>query len=572
MFQHSIAPLVNKELMKPTRATGHEPMPENLKKVLLPDAPRRPTRPSRRRKDVVASCTFNKMRVRVRRKCLGSRALSSELSLGTCSVSNQTDNFFFFCYNVSQCGSNTTMINNRVVYSNTLHFTPEAPKSLIRTAVPFSLPIFCHYNRFHYSYKIGYLPEIKTHQFFKSMQPSSDFTLSACNARWERLPAARGYVIGSPMYFEARSPPVSRDQRLFVSFCYATPSRELAGALRFAVIENSGCMSHNNGAGSRSRFVRHKRDVLRFEVEAFVFEGVADERLYMHCEMFVANHFATEIAKSCTYNSTTGRWEELYGDTQVCTCCNSTCISSASAAELPATKKIVTSGSWVLEPDSGAVLGEATVEWDKPPRPETKSVTEALAIVTEPEIRRWTEPETTIETDPEIMRWTEPETTIETDSEIMRWPEPETTIETDSEIMRWPEPETTIETDSEIMRWPEPETTIETDSEILRWTEPETTMVTEPEIRRLTEPKATMVTETEIRRLTEPKATMVTEPEIRRWTQPKATMVTEPVTPPEVKRWPDKVPKGKPVKGSAVKEAEKGSVPRLSFKEVFGIP
>ncbi|KAJ8289727.1 hypothetical protein GJAV_G00004580 [Gymnothorax javanicus] len=397
VFKDSIVPLVNKELLNPTRMTGLEPMPGKLRKVLLPSSPHShpTTRPSSGRKDVVVSCGKSKMRVVVRKRTLGSRASASQLTLGTCGVSDETEHFFIFSNNVSCCGSEKSIINNQLVYSNTLYYTPEAPTGLIRTAVPFALSISCHYNRFYYSYKIGYLPDIKTHQIFRSMSQSSDFTLTPCDDRWERLPETQGYIIGSIMYFEARSPPLSGDQRLFISFCYATPSQNVSDTLRFSVIENYGCMADSKVPLSQSRFIRYKRNVLRFTVEAFLFEGMTAERVHMHCEMFVANHTATPTAKSCTYNSATDRWEELYNDTQVCSCCDSTCVSTE--AELPATKKIVTSGSWTLEPDNGTVVGEATVEWDEviPTvamaviKPMVKEVTETVTkMVTEPEIGR----------------------------------------------------------------------------------------------------------------------------------------------------------------------------------------
>lgn len=37
------------------------------------------------------------------------------------------------------------------------------------------------------------------------------------------------------------------------------------------------CMVDSKIPGSRARFIRHKRNVLRFVVEAFVFKGVPDE-------------------------------------------------------------------------------------------------------------------------------------------------------------------------------------------------------------------------------------------------------------------------------------------------------
>ncbi|KAJ8384454.1 hypothetical protein AAFF_G00204750 [Aldrovandia affinis] len=382
MFQDANVPLVDKQKMRPTHGSGNEPMPENLKKVLLPNPPSHTTAsPPSGRKDVAVFCIGNKIHVSVHRAALRSRALPSQLSLGTCNVSGYTEHFFFFSYNITQCGSMKWRFNNRMVYSNRVTYrpTPEPPKLPIRRSASFVMPIFCHYNRFHYSYKIGYLPEIKIHQFFKNIKQRGPFTLTACNAQWESLAPTQGYVIGEPMFFEARLLSFSEDERLFLTTCYVTPSWNASSAIRFTVIENFGCMVDSKFIGSQSRFIRHERNILRFTMDAFLFEGMGEERLYMHCGMFVGHSAANAITKSCTYNATTGSWEELYHAAQVCSCCDFTC--SAPASTLPATKKMVTSGSWVLEPDGGLVVGKATVELDKGTEntyPRARTVIEAV--------------------------------------------------------------------------------------------------------------------------------------------------------------------------------------------------
>lgn len=39
------------------------------------------------------------------------------------------------------------LINNRVTYSNILHYFPEMAPGPIRRAMPFSVEIECHFNR-----------------------------------------------------------------------------------------------------------------------------------------------------------------------------------------------------------------------------------------------------------------------------------------------------------------------------------------------------------------------------------------------------------------------------------------
>ncbi|XP_061112419.1 zona pellucida sperm-binding protein 3-like, partial [Conger conger] len=423
------------------------------------------------------------------------------------------------------------MINNQLVFANTLYYTPDKPKGLIRTAVPFALQVLCLYNRFYYSYKIGYLPEIKTQQFFMSMIPSGDFTLTTCNAEWQRLPESTGYIIGSPMYFEASLPSISWDQRLYVSFCYATRSRNIGNTLHYMVIGEYGCMADSAVPGSRARFVRHERNVLRFVVEAFVFEGVPEEHLYMHCEMFVADVVPTEMAKSCTYNSTAGRWEELYGDPQVCSCCDSTCVTNASAAALPATKKMVTSGSWMLESEGGVVPGEATVEWDEITPTETRTVTESMATtVTGPLTRKVTKPVTRRVTQPVTRRVTQPVTRRVTQPVTRRVTQPVTRMATQPVIRRVTQPVTRRVTQPVTRMVTQPVTRMVTQPVTRRATQPVTRRATQPVTRRATQPVTRRVTQPVTRMVTQPVTRMVTQPVTRRATQPVTRRATQPVT------------------------------------------
>ncbi|KAG9335425.1 hypothetical protein JZ751_004747, partial [Albula glossodonta] len=269
---------------------------------------------------------------------------------------------------------------------------------------------------FHYSYKVGYLPQIKTHHFYKQITQRSRFELVACSATWERLGAMEGYVIGQPMYFEARALSVSEDERLFVPTCYVTPSRSPPSALRFTVIENFGCMVDSQFHGSRSRFIRHERGVVRMMMDAFTFEGMVNESAngklsQPYCEVIL--QMQTDLPN---WVRNKNGWEELYDAAEVCSCCTSTCATPSSGTQLPdeyhilpqgrakskkaeatrATQKMVTSKAWVLEPGGGQVAGTAVVGWDEgafaqevpdevgthkePDRPTEKSV-EGLAVM-----------------------------------------------------------------------------------------------------------------------------------------------------------------------------------------------
>ncbi|MBN3309963.1 ZP3 protein, partial [Amia calva] len=231
------------------------------------------------------------------------------------------------------------IINGRLVYSNTLRYSPPTSSHPVIRGVSFTVPIQLVYNRFHYSYKIGYQPTFPQHgstlpgmdksAFFRELKNRHGYILVTTNEQWIRLSPKNIYYLGQPMYFQATGYFATEGQRLFIQSCYATASPDRHSKPRFTVIDNFGCLVDSKADGCQSRFVPYTRkDVLRFTIDAFLFQKTLSEHvmteLYMHCTMTVAQH-VTPGTKSCTYNRKAKRWEELYGNHAVCTCCDSRC-------------------------------------------------------------------------------------------------------------------------------------------------------------------------------------------------------------------------------------------------------
>ncbi|KAG7216556.1 hypothetical protein INR49_002043, partial [Caranx melampygus] len=299
VFVDSRLPLVEKEHFSPSRGTGQEPLPEPVREILIPVQGSSTSSPSVSGGDSVrTSCKLGKMHVQIS--------------------------------------------DNQVTYSNTLQYDPPGLQGPIRRAVPFTLPVSCYYNRYLYSYKIGYTPKMRMRKIFKSMKNRVNFILTARNAQWERLSPSDQYILGKPMYFEAEAPSMSRDKRLYVHLCYVTPEKSHASPmLQFAIVKNFGCMIESKD--NHSRFIPYKNNAVRFSVDAFVFKGVAD-KLYMHCTMSVGSSVPSPTAKSCNYDTKAGRWVELYGSDSVCSCCDSNCSSAASTEA-----KMISSSPWTIQ-------------------------------------------------------------------------------------------------------------------------------------------------------------------------------------------------------------------------------
>ncbi|XP_020353235.2 zona pellucida glycoprotein 3d tandem duplicate 1 [Oncorhynchus kisutch] len=352
MFQHSAVPVVDRDLFRPV--VGKIRFPSILTTLLFPpqNSPERNHfSPVRNPHGVEVWCGYNQISVRINRSQLRFRCLASMLFLGTCPVTRVTPLFFYFHYDLNDCGSTQTTMNGQLVYTSSLRFSPEPQGPVIR-AIPLNLPIQCIYNRFHYSYKVGYVPEVHDRNLLKSMNGKHIFRLTACNEQWEQLSSEEGYMLGEPMYFKAYAAFVPKDESVFVDSCFVTTSNDPNATPRLEVIHNFGCMVDSKRKGSQSQFFSRESNVLRFTVDAFLFPQITAKHLYLHCTMTVMKSTSKWSAKSCTYNSTVGRWEELYGPPSVCSCCDSVCEVSEfwPALTSPSVKSLITSKPWrVLE-------------------------------------------------------------------------------------------------------------------------------------------------------------------------------------------------------------------------------
>ncbi|XP_059920797.1 zona pellucida sperm-binding protein 3d.2 [Gadus macrocephalus] len=373
---HSRNPLLPTEYFSPSRGTGSEPLPSRVRDLLLPVTPT-PASPASALEpgSINTRCDGDKMNVQVHKSVLGWGGSASHLSVGTCRPTGSTGQFIYFEIRFNQCRTVRMVINNGLVYSNTLRYDPPPTPGPIRRVVPFTLPVSCQYDRYHYSYKIGYIPKIETQGVFKPITSREDFTLTPRNARWKRLsPWERHYVLGKPMFFEVSSRSLAPGRRLYVESCFATQGPSTTSTPRLSIVNNFGCMVKQIG---RSRFIPSSKNRVRFSVDAFLFDAatvqvrtplargehrycilrwlvtcnvcrlallfVPSQPLYMHCSMSTADSTATPTAKACTYDYAKKRWREVSGQESVCSCCETSCSS------IPSSDVMVRSKSWTME-------------------------------------------------------------------------------------------------------------------------------------------------------------------------------------------------------------------------------
>ncbi|KAK2902697.1 hypothetical protein Q8A67_007410 [Cirrhinus molitorella] len=348
MFHHVPVPLADMELFRPVSGRRH--LPKRLTSLLIPQMnPQRiQVSPVRNARGVEVWCGYSKISVRVNKNLLGFRSSPSSFHLGTCPVSRSDEDFLYFHYDLNDCDSSLTMMKGQIMYSNTVHYSPAEPQGAVIRAVPLTLNIQCLYNRFHYSYKMGFVPVARERIFHKTFERRAKFTLSVCNERWERLEGNGSFVLGEPMYFEVSAAYTSKDEIILVDSCYATASRDSKSIPQHNVIRNYGCMEDSRRQGSLSRFLQRQSDIIRFSVDAFLLPQVTGKHFYLHCMVSVHSATTSATAKSCTYNNVERMWEELYTDASVCDCCDSTC-EIESTSSLPHMTQSITSKPWILD-------------------------------------------------------------------------------------------------------------------------------------------------------------------------------------------------------------------------------
>ncbi|TRY82105.1 hypothetical protein DNTS_013298, partial [Danionella cerebrum] len=288
--QHSRILLFEKEWFSPKYGSGREQLPERAKEVLLPRAPNPSSSPWRQVRDhgVHVLCRLTKMIVIVDKIALGTAPY--ELKLGTCGISKSTGLYHLFVYNMNQCNSKMKLVNNRVMYSNILFYSPEMDTTPIRRTMPFSTPVECHFDRYHYSYKVGYVPHIINQRRIKLLRTVEKVMLTPRDEQWRRLLPSEGYIIGHPMFFQADGPHLAEGERLWVDYCFVTVNSSHLSLPRFTVIENHGCMVDSKSS-RWSKFIQSDR-----------------RNLHMHCEIFIGSSNPTESAKSCIYNQKMNRY------------------------------------------------------------------------------------------------------------------------------------------------------------------------------------------------------------------------------------------------------------------------
>lgn len=112
VFVDSKTLMLAKEHFSPTRGTGQEPLPEQVREILLPFRDRiKSDPPGASSVFVKVSCRQKTMQVRVHRSVLGSGP-HLHVKLGTCQPSKYIEDYLYFEYDIGMCGTKRTVSSN----------------------------------------------------------------------------------------------------------------------------------------------------------------------------------------------------------------------------------------------------------------------------------------------------------------------------------------------------------------------------------------------------------------------------------------------------------------------------
>ncbi|CAJ1052664.1 zona pellucida sperm-binding protein 3 [Xyrichtys novacula] len=341
---------IQKEAFKPEK--GARPLPNSVKELLLSStATAKASGKAARPKMIEILCHVDRMYVRIRREIFKTKDAYKDLKLGSCPVNQGTKVHYFFLYLLSSdCGFKKESNTDDVSIRNVLHYKPSTP--VIRE-MPFDIPLQCKFPRFFHSYKVGFYPKLRGGTVFKALQPKSDYTLTPQDASGNEITGAKTYTLGQPMYFEAKKPSgreKSGDQRIYVKKCFMTAAKDPNSSPKYTVIDNQGCMIDSKLTDQSKFLTGNSKTMQKFSIGALVFKdsvssSSSSQQLYMHCEISMGKLTPTTSSKACSYDATSKKWKELYGEDSICTCCESTC----SATSPKASRNLVSSHSWKVD-------------------------------------------------------------------------------------------------------------------------------------------------------------------------------------------------------------------------------
>ncbi|XP_052430923.1 zona pellucida sperm-binding protein 3-like [Carassius gibelio] len=298
---------------------------------------RQPVTPS----SVAIQCGENRVHVEVQQDLFSNGELiqPSGLTLGGCPVVGLVpgSKVLFFDNELQDCNSVLMMTKDELVYTFALTYTPEAfAGTPITRAGGAVIGVQCHYQRFQNVSGNALKPTWVPYASTEAGEEVLLFSLKLMMDDWSFERPSNSYFLGDVINVEASVKVYNHvPLRVFVDSCVATQVPDVNALPRYLFIENHGCLVDAKVTASSSRFMpRSQEDKIRFQLEAFMFQGGSSPSIYMTCVLkaTLASAPSDALHKSCSFAN---GWLAADGNHQVCGCCDSTCGPDGGTAASP---------------------------------------------------------------------------------------------------------------------------------------------------------------------------------------------------------------------------------------------
>ncbi|XP_026100879.1 zona pellucida sperm-binding protein 3-like [Carassius auratus] len=302
-------------------------VPEVQRELAVNFQLRQPVTPS----SVAVQCSEDRVHVEVRKDMFGNGLLiqPSGLSMGGCPVvgEDSASGVLILEYALQDCNSVLMMTADDLVYTFAVTYTPVAfvgtPITRTEGAV---VGIQCHYQRLHNVSSDALNPTWVPYASTEVGQDVLVFSMKLMLDDWSYQRPSNVYYLGDIINIEASVKVYNHvPLRVFVDRCVATQVPDVTSVPRYSFIENHGCLVDSKATASSSHFLpRTQEDKIRFQLEAFMFQGGSSPSIYITCTVkaTLASAPSDALHKSCSFSN---GWLAADGNHQVCACCDSTC-------------------------------------------------------------------------------------------------------------------------------------------------------------------------------------------------------------------------------------------------------
>ncbi|XP_026107086.1 zona pellucida sperm-binding protein 3-like isoform X1 [Carassius auratus] len=302
-------------------------VPEVQRELAVNFQLRKPVTPS----SVAVQCSEDRVHVEVKKDMFSNGQLiqPSGLSMGGCAVvgEDSASGVLILEYALQDCNSVLMMTADELVYTFALTYTPLAfagtPITRTEGAV---VGVQCHYQRLHNVSSDALNPTWVPYASTEVAEDVLVFSMNLMMDDWANQRPSNLYYLGDIINIEASVKVYNHvPLRVFVDNCVATQVPDVTSVPRYSLIENHGCLVDAKATASSSHFLpRTQEDKIRFQLEAFMFQGGSSPSIYITCTVkaTLASAPSDALHKSCSFSN---GWLAADGNHQVCACCDSTC-------------------------------------------------------------------------------------------------------------------------------------------------------------------------------------------------------------------------------------------------------